>query len=137
MGRNAKEILELYYFLKEEKISLYIHQFRMDTNGDTPMAQLMIDMFVGLMGSMAQLETTQLSERVKSGIARARKEGKQIGRRKGKEDFAKKIASNKSYRAASIYLQAGNLSQAKIAKLCDLSENTVLKINRYLKKNGK
>ena len=56
------------------KIDLYLHQQGLDTT--TPAGEAMF----GMLGIFAQFERAIIQERVRAGLARARKEGKTLGR---------------------------------------------------------
>ena len=56
------------------KIELYLHQQGLDTT--TPAGKAMFQM----MGVIAEFERTLIQERVRAGMARAKREGKHVGR---------------------------------------------------------
>lgn len=132
LGRNSREILEIYYFLKDNGVSLYIHQFKLDTGSDNILQQTMNDMFVSIMSSMAEMEVQQLSSRIKSGMERAKKKGVKIGRPIGAtDDIAEKIQHSANYKKAATLLRQ-KTSLRKTAKLADMSVGTASKIKKYL-----
>jgi DNA invertase Pin-like site-specific DNA recombinase len=60
--------------LKAKGIDLYLHQQGIDTS--TPGGKAMFQM----LGVFAEFERAMIAERVKAGLARARKSGKRLGR---------------------------------------------------------
>ena len=77
VDRLGRSLLDLIGFLKEIhalKIDLYLHQQGLDTT--TPGGKAMFQM----MGVFAEFERAMIQERVRAGLARARSEGKQLGR---------------------------------------------------------
>jgi len=77
VDRLGRSLLDLISFLKEIhalKIDLYLHQQGLDTT--TPGGKAMFQM----MGVFAEFERAMIQERVRAGLARARSEGKQLGR---------------------------------------------------------
>ena len=85
-------------------------------------------MLVTILAEIAELETVRLSQRIKSGMAKARREGQVLGRPKGStSDIHSKIKDDPKYRKAAKALK-DNLSLRKTAAFSDLSINTVRKI---------
>ena len=81
LGRNTKEVLEIIDELKTKNIILNIIKDNitvdpLDTNPITTM-------FLTLLSAFSQMERDFISERTKAGLAKARSEGKLIGKQKG------------------------------------------------------
>ncbi|CAA6803949.1 MAG: Resolvase [uncultured Sulfurovum sp.] len=81
LGRNTKEVLEIIDELKSKNIILHIIKDNiivdpLDTNPITTM-------FLTLLSAFSQMERDFISERTKAGLAKARNEGKLIGKQKG------------------------------------------------------
>lgn len=128
LGRSTVEVLQVVDELTELGVSIYVQNFGIETlkNGKrNPVAQFLFT----LLTEFARLERETLRERILSGMDEARRQGKKIGRPDGtteeKADFLKK------YAPVIRNLRAG-LSVRKTAKLCDVSINTVRKVNEYL-----
>lgn len=128
LGRSTVEVLQVVDELTELGVSIYVQNFGIETlkNGKrNPVAQFLFT----LLAEFARLERETLRERILSGMNEARRQGKKIGRPDGtteeKADFLKK------YAPVIRNLRAG-LSVRKTAKLCDVSINTVRKVNEYV-----
>jgi DNA invertase Pin-like site-specific DNA recombinase len=83
-------------FLKElhaKGVDLLLHQQGLDTS--TPSGRAMFQM----MGVFAEFERAIIRERVLAGLARARGEGKTLGRKRLEETDARKVAAIRSLRA--------------------------------------
>ena len=77
VDRLGRSLLGLVGFLAElhaKGVDLYLHQQGIDTA--TPAGKAMFQM----MGVFAEFERAMIVERVKSGLARARSQGKRLGR---------------------------------------------------------
>lgn len=74
LGRSLKDLINIMTDLKNQNIDFYFYNQGIDTTSST--GQMMFN----LLGVLAQWELGQISERSKAGIARARAEGKTIGR---------------------------------------------------------
>lgn len=74
LGRSLQDLLHLLSELHSMKIDLYLHQQGIDTT--TPAGKAMFQM----LGVFAEFERTMIQERVRAGLARAKSQGKQLGR---------------------------------------------------------
>ncbi len=76
LGRSLAHLVDLLGELHAKGVDLYLHQQGIDTT--TPAGKAMFQM----VGVFAEFERTLIRERVMAGLARAKAEGKQLGRRK-------------------------------------------------------
>ncbi len=74
LGRSLKDLVAFLSELHALRIDLFLHQQGLDTG--TPAGKAMFQM----MGVFAEFERAIIQERVRAGLARARSEGKQLGR---------------------------------------------------------
>lgn len=74
LGRSLVDLLTLLSDLHAKEVDLYLHQQGLDTS--TPSGKAMFQM----LGVFAEFERAIIRERIKSGLARARTEGKRFGR---------------------------------------------------------
>jgi DNA invertase Pin-like site-specific DNA recombinase len=74
LGRSLTDLLELLREFHAKGVDLFLHQQGLDTS--TPGGRAMFQM----MGVFAEFERAMIRERVMSGLARAREEGKRLGR---------------------------------------------------------
>jgi DNA invertase Pin-like site-specific DNA recombinase len=83
LGRSLQDLIGFLSELHSLKIDLYLHQQGLDTS--TPSGRAMFQM----LGVFAEFERAMIQSRVKAGLARARANGKRLGRPKiaaGTED---------------------------------------------------
>jgi DNA invertase Pin-like site-specific DNA recombinase len=75
LGRSLQNLVAFLGELHAKRVDLYLHQQGIATG--TPAGKAMFQM----MGVFAEFERAMIVERVKSGLARARSQGKRLGRR--------------------------------------------------------
>src|SRR5262245_50900460 len=74
LGRSLQDLVAFLSEIHTLKVDLYLHQQGLDTT--TPAGKAMFQM----MGVFAEFERAMIQERVRAGLARARSEGKRLGR---------------------------------------------------------
>ena len=74
LSRSLQDLVGLLGELHAKGVDLYLHQQGLDTS--TPAGRAMFQM----MGVFAEFERAMMQERVKAGLARARAQGKTLGR---------------------------------------------------------
>src|SRR5260221_1472545 len=113
LSRSLQDLIGFLGELHAKGVDLYLHQQGLDTS--TPAGRAMFQM----MGVFAEFERAMMQERVKAGLARARAEGKQLGRPKIDErtERAIRAALNKKDRpgvrgiAASLGVAVGTVQR--------------------------
>jgi DNA invertase Pin-like site-specific DNA recombinase len=85
LGRSLQDLLTFLGELHAKGVDLYLHQQRLDTS--TPAGKALFQM----MGVFAEFERAIIRERVRSGLERARAQGKVLGRRRN--DDPKRLAT--------------------------------------------
>jgi DNA invertase Pin-like site-specific DNA recombinase len=74
LGRSLQDLVGFLSELHALRVDLFLHQQGLDTT--TPAGKAMFQM----MGVFAEFERAMIQERVRAGLARARSEGKKLGR---------------------------------------------------------
>jgi DNA invertase Pin-like site-specific DNA recombinase len=115
LGRSLMDLLESLKELHAKGVDLYLHQQGVDTS--TPSGRAMFQM----MGVFAEFERAMIRERVLAGLARARSEGKRLGRKRLEDTDPKKAAAIKSLRARGTGLR-------KISRELGVGVGTVTRI---------
>jgi DNA invertase Pin-like site-specific DNA recombinase len=118
--RRRSSLQDLVGFLSEIhalRIDLYLHQQGIDTT--TPAGKAMFQM----MGVFAEFERAMIQERVRAGLARAKDEGKTLGRPKIN------LATEKAIRVA---LAKGDTGMHKIAARFGVGTSTVQRIKAQM-----
>lgn len=125
LARSMIEILNLIEYFKENNITvIFTKQPELSTTKDNALQSLLFSIY----GYFAETERELLSQRVKGGIQNARKQGKQIGRKKG--SFG--ISKFDEYKERIIELRKLGLSYQKIS--VHIGIGTAPAIQNYLNK---
>jgi DNA invertase Pin-like site-specific DNA recombinase len=80
LGRSLQDLVAFLSELKAKGVDLYLHQQGLDTS--TPAGRAMLQM----LGVFAEFERAMIVDRVRAGMARAKAQGKHIGRPKVEEN---------------------------------------------------
>lgn len=117
LGRSVQDLIGFLTDLQGAGIDLFLHQQGVDTTtaGGKALFQMM--------GVFAEFERSMIRDRVNAGLARAKAEGKQLGRRK----IAPKV--EKAIRAD---LEAGGVGVQKLARKHGVGVGTVQRIKAAL-----
>lgn len=123
-GRSTRDLLGSLEQLGNWNVSLIAMQGLTFELG-TPHGRMMTTLLAGI----AQFERDLLSERVKSGLASARKRGKKLGRQKGQRPVADKVAPK------VIQAVSEGRSYRWVARDLGISKTTVLTIIKRHREN--
>jgi DNA invertase Pin-like site-specific DNA recombinase len=117
LGRSLQDLVAFLSELHALRIDLFLHQQGLDTT--TPAGKAMFQM----MGVFAEFERAMIQERVRAGLARAKSEGKRLGRPPIAPDLEQRIreALNAPGRTEGV---------RKIAERFGIDPGTVQRINR-------
>ena len=113
LGRSLQDLLTFIGELKAKGVDLYLHQQHLDTA--TPAGKAMFQMC----GVFAEFEREIIRERVNAGLARAKAEGKTLGR--PRRDDPKLLAKIRKLRKQKVGI-------LKIAKQLGIGTSTVQRI---------
>ena len=115
LGRSLTHLLSFLTELHAKGVDLFLHQQGLDTT--TPSGRAMFQM----LGVFAEFERAMIRERVMTGLARARAEGKQLGRRPVEQSKAKKVKQALALRSQGIGIR-------RIAREVGLGVGTVIRL---------
>jgi len=129
IGRNTIEVLKTIKLLNDNKISLFIKNYSIETLNDNgeinPLSQFMIQ----ILTSVSEMERTTIRQRIKSGYEQYRNGGGKVGRKDGfKKDDSSLLTEYKDV----VKLLKQDYSVRKIMKLTDRSSGTIMKVKRVL-----
>lgn len=112
LGRSLQHLVEFLQDVHAKGVDLYLHQQNIDTS--TPSGKAMFQM----VGVFAEFERSMIRERVMAGLARARKEGKVLGRPK----------SSGATEAAILKLRGEGKGMLSIAKALGVGTSVVQRV---------
>lgn len=129
LGRNLRDILNTIHFFTERNIPIvFLSQGlrTMDENGkENPIAKLMIS----ILGTVGEMEKTQIKERQLEGVRIAKLKGVYKGRAEGTTEDVHAFLNKPKNKKALDYLKKGyKLNEA--AKLAGVHINTMTKIKK-------
>ena len=116
LGRSLQHLVEFLGDIQHKGVDLYLDQQNIDTS--TPSGKAMFQM----VGVFAEFERSMIQERVKAGLARARKEGKRLGRPPVSAEIEGKIRDAR---------KAGQ-GMLKIARNLGVGVSTVQRVDRSM-----
>jgi DNA invertase Pin-like site-specific DNA recombinase len=118
LGRSLQDLIGFLSDLHSLGIDLFLHQQGLDTT--TPSGKAMFQM----LGVFAEFERAMIAERVRAGLARARADGKQVGR--------PKIAAKTERAIRAALAKANRPGLRKIAASLGVGVGTVQRVSREL-----
>ena len=113
LGRSLRDLLAFMGELKAKGVDLYLHQQSLDTS--TPAGKAMFQM----LGVFSEFEREIIRERVNSGLARAKAQGKKLGRPRA--DTTKRLAAIRKLRKQGLGIN-------KIAKKLGIGTSVVQRV---------
>src|SRR5262249_20354028 len=117
LGRSLKDLISFLAEIHASGVDLFLHQQGIDTT--TPNGRAMFQM----LGVFAEFERSMIQERVRAGLARARSEGKQLGRPRIAPELEKRIL-------AALKAPGRTEGVRKIAERFGVDPGTVQRISR-------
>lgn len=130
LGRRTKDVLEVIDILHQSKVSLVVYNYKLETLDNKGKVNPMAQFLITIIADIARMESENLSDRILSGLDEAKRKGKTLGRKEGTTKTDKQFL--KENKKAVQLLKDKKQSIRNVAKLCDLSTNTVLKIKKIL-----
>ena len=121
LGRSLKDLVDFLTELKAKGVDLYLHQQAVDTS--TPSGRALFQM----LAVFAEFERALIVERVKTGLMRAKAEGKTLGRPRIDAEIEDRIRG---------YLAEG-FGIHKTARLAGVGAGTVQRVKGYRAKVGR
>lgn len=131
IGRNVSESVQIIDRLTACGVSLYIQNIGMETMLADGKPNFMFKPILLTLVGFAEMERELLRERIKSGLETAKRNGKKLGRPSGVIESGDDVLAK--YPTVVRQLRSGVLSVRQVAKICDVSPNTVQKVKQALR----
>lgn len=116
LGRSLQDLVAFLGELHAKGVDLYLHQQGIDTS--TPAGKAMFHM----LGVFSEFERAMIAERVKAGLARARSQGKRLGRRPVSDEVIERIREQ----------LATGVGILRTAKMLGVGTGTVQRVKRTM-----
>ncbi len=133
LGRNTLEALKVIQFLNENKISLYVKNYNLETLNEDGSINPIASLLTTILLEIASMERLTIMERTSSGrnqyIAKCRKEGIPMGRPVG---YQKSVEAYKDQYGKEISLLRKGISLRNVSSITGTSVNTLRKIKSIL-----
>lgn len=132
LGRSAMDVQNtINEIVYNHKVNLYIHQQGLVAYTKQGKLNTTFKLITDVLANVAEMELEQIRDRILSGLENARRKGITLGRPKGTTKNGEEIL-NQYPKVIKELRQKKPLSLRKIAKLCDVSVNTVQKVKKTL-----
>jgi len=128
IGRNVAEGVQIIEALTASGVSIYVQNIGMETLLADGRPNFMFKPILLTLMGFAEMERELLRERIKSGLETAKRRGKSLGRPEGTNETDSEVLNK--YPQIVKAVKAGKLPVRSIAKLYDVSPNTVQKVKR-------
>ena len=136
MGRNTLEALKVIQILNENRVSLYVKNYNLETLDSEGKVNPVASLICTILLEVASMERLTIKERMESGrrqyIEKCRREGVKMGRpstyRKSDDEY------RKQYQREISLIRKG-LSLANISAITGTSINTIRKMKDVIHKN--
>lgn len=131
LGRNALDILQTIDNLHKYKICIKVENLGLESwaNGkENPTFKLI----VSVLANISEMERESLLERQREGIAIAKAKGIYKGREKNSSESSEKFLGK--YPEVIQHINKKRNTIIEIAKLCDCSKNTVMKVKKLIER---
>ena len=129
LGRNTLEALKVIQMLNDNKVSLFIKNYNLETLNPDGTPNPVASLITTILFEVASMERKTILERVNSGrnqyIAKCRKEGVKMGR---PTDYKKSDEAYKEQYQKELTLLRKGISLRNVHKLTNTSMNTLRKL---------
>ncbi len=127
LGRNTLQVLKTIEILNENKISLFIQNYNIETLTPAKEVNPMSSFLITILAEVAQMERKTIQSRLKSGYDVHRKNGGSVGRKVG---FRKGDEEMREQYAEEIKLIQKGYSYQHICRLTNTNKNTLTKLKK-------
>ena len=125
LGRSLKDLVSLLSDLQAKGVDLFLYQQGLDTS--TPSGRAMFQM----LGVFSEFEAAMIRDRVRTGVARAKRNGTKSGKPIGRPRLSRdqEVAAQKLLR--------GGMGILKVARTLEIGTGTVSRISAQMRMDSK
>lgn len=127
IGRDPLQILQTLEILNQNKISLYIQNFNIETLNEDMQINPMSQFLITILAEVARMERKTIENRLQSGYKNFRATGGVVGRKAG---FRKSNEIMKEQYCEEIKMIKKGYSFTHINKICNTNKNTLTKLKK-------
>jgi DNA invertase Pin-like site-specific DNA recombinase len=127
IGRDPLQILQALEILNQNKISLYIQNFNIETLTDDKQINPMSQFLITILAEVARLERSSIEIRLQSGYINFRAVGGVVGRKSG---YRKSTEVMKEQYCEEIKMLKKGYSFTHINKITNTNKNTLTKLKK-------
>jgi DNA invertase Pin-like site-specific DNA recombinase len=127
IGRDPLQILQSLEILNQNKISLYIQNFNIETLNDDKQINPMSQFLITILAEVARMERKTIENRLQSGYKNFRSTGGVVGRKAG---FRKSNEVMKEQYCEEIKMLRKGYSFSHISKISSTNKNTLTKLKK-------
>lgn len=127
LGRDTLQVLQAIEILNQNKISLYIQNYNIETLTPEKEINPMSQFLVTILAEIARMERKSISNRLSSGYQNFRNTGGVVGRKSG---FRKSEDMMKDEYAEEIKMLKKGYSYQHIAQITKTNKNTLTKLRK-------
>lgn len=136
VGRNTLEALKIIQFLNENRVSLYVMNYNLETLDNNGNVNPITSLICTILLEISQMERLTIKERMESGrkqyIERCRRDGIKMGR---PSTYRKSVEVYKEQYQKEISLLKKGYSLSNISKITGRSINTIKKVKDTILKD--
>lgn len=129
LGRNLQNILTSIQYLTAKKIPVHFITQGLTTLDESGNENSIAKLMIGILGTVAEMERSQIRERQMEGIRIAKLKGAFHGRKKGSSEDTFKFLSKPKNRKTLEYLKKG-YNHSEISKIVGINMNTITKVKK-------
>ncbi len=127
LGRDPLEVLKTIEILNENKISLFIQNYSIETLTASKEINPMSQFLITILSEVARMERRTIRERISSGYSNYRANGGTVGRKQG---YKKPLDEMKEQYKEEIKMLEKGYSYTHISKITNTNKNTLTKLKK-------
>ena len=129
LGRDLRDIMNTIHFFNQKLIPINFISQNLITLDENHQENALAKMMISVLGTVGEMQRSQIRENQKQGIAIAKLKGVYLGRKAGSKEDALQFLTKPKNKKALEYLKKG-YKAVEVSKLTELNINTITKIKK-------